>query len=64
MAVLDVAVEDGGVGVEAEFVGGAVDIEPDVGADLALEGLIVDAVVEDFCAAAGERAEAGCLEFG
>ncbi len=62
VAGLDVAVEDRGVGVEAEFVRHAVDIEPDVGADLALVGLVVDAVVEDFGPAAGERAKPGLLE--
>ena len=55
--VLDVAVEDGRVGVQAQFVRDAVNVEPDVGANLALEGLIVDAVVEDLGPAAGERTE-------
>jgi hypothetical protein len=45
---LDVAIEHRGVGVDAQGVGGAVDLEPLVGADLALEDLVVDAVVEDF----------------
>ncbi len=61
---LDVAVENGGVGEEAEGVGGAVDLEPLVGADLALEGLVVDAIVEDLFAAAGEGAEARFLQVG
>ena len=62
-SLFDVAVEDGAVAVEAEFVGDAMDIEPDIGADLALVGLVVDAIVEDFRAAAGQRAEAGVFEF-
>lgn len=59
MGALDVPVEHRGVGVEAEFMGDAVDIEPDVGADLALVRLVVDAIVEDLGPAAGERAESG-----
>ena len=39
--------------------GGAVDVEPAVGADFAFEDFIVDAVVEDFGAATGEAAQAG-----
>ena len=39
--------------------GGAVDVEPPVGRDFAFEDLVVDTVVEDFGAAAGEGAEAG-----
>ena len=60
-AVLDVAVEDGRVGAEPQFVGDAVDVQPDVGADLALEGLIVDAVVEDLRAALEDYPDAEAL---
>ena len=48
------AVEHGAVGVEPEFVGDEVDIEPLVGADLGLEGLLVDPLVEDLGPAAGQ----------
>jgi hypothetical protein len=52
-----VPVEDRRVGVEPQLVRDEVDVEPLVGADLALVRLVVDAVVEDLGAAAGERAE-------
>ncbi len=58
----DVAVEHGGVGIDAQLVGGAMDFEPAVVADFALEDFIVDAVVEDFRAAAGQAAEAGLAQ--
>jgi hypothetical protein len=51
---LHVPIQHRGVGEDAECVGGAVDVEPLVGADLALEDLVVHAVVEDLRAAAGE----------
>src|SRR5688500_17992538 len=60
----DVAIQHRGVGEDAEGVGGSVDFEPFVVADLALEDFVVDAVVEDFGAAAGEGAEAGVAEGG
>ena len=56
---LHVAVEHRRVGVDAEAVGGAMDFEPAVRADLAFEDFIVHAVVEDLRAAAGQAAEAG-----
>jgi hypothetical protein len=53
---LHVAVEHRGVAVDAELMRRAVDVEPAVGPDLALEDFIVHAIVEDLRAAAGERA--------
>ena len=61
-AVLDVAIQDRGVGVQPQLVRDAVHVQPDVRADLALEGLVVDAVVEDFGPAAGERAQPRLFE--
>src|SRR5262249_19848143 len=58
-ARLDVAVENGGVGADAQFVGGAMDFHPAIRAELALEYLIVHAIVEDFRPPTGHRAQAG-----
>ncbi len=62
-ALLDVAVQDCGVGVDPEFVGDAVHVEPDIRPDLAAIRLVMDAVVEDLGPAARERAQAGALQF-
>lgn len=64
VTLFDVAVEKRGVGVEPEFVGDAVHVEPDIGPDFALVGLVVDAVVEDLGPAAGQGPESGGFEFG
>ena len=44
------------------LVGDAVHVQPHVAADLALEGLVVHAVVKDLRATAGQGAQAGLLE--
>ena len=62
LAGLDVAVEHRRVAVEPELVRDAMHVEPLLGADLALERLVVDAVVEDLGPASGKRAETGVAE--
>ena len=57
-ALLDVPVQHGGVRVDAQLVRGAVHVQPLVAADLALERLVVHAVVEHLGAAARQAAEA------
>ena len=64
LGLLDVAVEHGGVGAQAELVGLAVDAEPGVGVGLVLADLVADLGVEDLRAAAGQAAQAGVLELG
>jgi hypothetical protein len=46
-ALLDVAVEDGRIGVQAQFVGDAMHIKPDIAANLALIRLIMHAIIKD-----------------
>ncbi len=50
----DVAIEHGCVCVESELVGDFVYFEPFGTANFPFECFIVDAVIEDFCASAGE----------
>src|SRR4029453_5792981 len=60
---LHVTIKHRRVGVDPQRVRGAVDVEPAVGADFAFEDFIVHAVVEDLCAATGERAKS-CVAKG
>ena len=62
--LLDVAVEHGRVGAQAEFVRLAVDAQPLGGVGLVLADLVAHLGVEDLGAAAGQAAEAGVLELG
>ena len=64
LGLLDVAVEHGGVGVQAEAVGGAVDVEPAFGRGLGAADLVADFGMEDLGPAAGQAAEAGVNELG
>ena len=59
LGAVDVAVEHGGVGVQAEPVGRAVDVEPALGRGLGAADLLADFGMEDLGAAAGQAAEAG-----
>ena len=62
--LLDVAVEHGRVGAQAQLVGLAVDAEPVVGVGLVLADLVAHLGVEDLRPAAGQAAQAGLLELG
>ena len=62
--LLDVAVEHGRVGAQAELVGLAVDADPVVGVGLVLADLVAHLGMEDLRAAAGQAAQAGVLELG
>ena len=64
LGVFDVAVEHGGVGAQAEFVGLAVDAQPGVGVGLVLADLVADLGMKDLGPAAGQAAQAGVLELG
>ena len=64
LGVFDVAVEHGGVGAQAEFVGLAVDAQPGVGVGLVLADLVADLGMEDLRPAAGQAAQARLLELG
>ena len=59
---LDVAVEHGGVGAQADLVRGAGDIEPLLAADFVVADDFAHARIENFRAAAGQRIDAGVLE--
>src|SRR5262250_42702 len=60
---LDVAVEHGGVGLDAQGMRDAVDLQPAVGVGLAREAqLLLQALREDLRAAAGHRVKTGLLE--
>src|SRR5688500_9638843 len=61
---LHVPVEHRRVGIDAQSMSRAVNLEPLVGPDLSLEDLVVNAVVENLGAAAGQRAQAGVAEGG
>ena len=63
-ASLDVPVQHGRVRVEPEFVGGAVDVQPLVTADLASPRGVVGTIVEDLCSASRKGTEPGLLEIG
>ena len=52
--LLDVAVEHGGVGAQAEFVGLAVDAQPGVGVGLVLADLVAHLGMENLGPAAGQ----------
>ncbi len=57
--LFDVAVEHGRVRAEAEAVGFAMHVEPDVGVGFVFAELLADFGIEDFRTAAGEAAETG-----
>src|SRR5215467_12484103 len=62
---LDVAVEHGGVGLDAQGMRDAVDLQPAVGVGLAREAqLLLQALREDLRAAAGHRVKTGLLQPG
>ena len=58
----DVAVHHRCRAATAEFVPNAVDVQPIVGHDFAARDLGSDAIDENFPAAAGQAAEARCLQ--
>ena len=59
LRLVDVAVEHGGVGVQAQPVGRPVDVEPALGRGLGAADLLADFGMEDLGAAAGQAAEPG-----
>ena len=61
---LDVAVEHGRVGAQAELVGLAVDAQPFAGVGLVLADLVAHFGMENLRAAARQTAETGVLELG
>ena len=62
LVVLDVAVEHGAVGVQAQLVRGARGLEPLVAVDLVIADDAAHALVEDLGAAAGQRIHAGVAQ--
>ena len=57
--LVDMAVEHGGVGVQAKAVGSSMDVEPAFGRGLGPADLLADFGMEDLGAAAGQAAQAG-----
>src|SRR5436305_1857062 len=62
--LLDMAVEHGRVGAQAELVGLAMNAEPALSVGLVLADEIAHLGMEDLRPAAGQAAEAGVLELG
>src|SRR5947209_1837934 len=62
--LLDVTVEHGGVGAQAELMSLAMDANPGVGIGFVLADLVADFGMENFGAAARQAAQPGFLELG
>src|SRR5260370_30861121 len=63
-SMLDVAVQHGGIGTQAELMGFAVNANPSVGIRLVLANAVAHLGMEDLGPAARQAAQPGLLEFG